>query len=93
MERLVSESNRISLNEIEGKEVILTDFHFEPSKFHENAEAAVLQLEVDGELKVVRTEAIVVVEVCRRAKKTDLPAPVIFRKVTSSKGRTYWMVE
>ena len=91
------EGEKIKLSEIEGQEVILVDFKFGQSKYHEGREFTMMQLEVDGELKHASNGSGVLVDLFHRIEKLGkdekLPAPVVFQKVQSAEGRTYWTIK
>ena len=85
------EGEKIKLADIEGNEVMLIDFHFGISTFQEGKQYLTLQIELEGEKKVASTGGKVLVEAFHNInKEKDLPAPVIFRKVMSSQGRSFW---
>lgn len=88
------EGERIDKKDVQGEEVILVDFAFMPNKFKEGKETAILQLEIDGELRICFIGGDVVVEGLKKIqpqKDKLLPGPVTFDKDKTKDGkRTFW---
>lgn len=94
------EGEKIDKADVDGKEVILVDFAFMPNKFKSTwddgtpAITAILQVEVDGELRILYIGGRVVVEGLKaiESRKDELlPGPVTFAKDKTQDGkRTFW---
>lgn len=87
------EGDKVTLAEIKGQEVEVLDFKFLKSAFREG-EYVTMQLRMGGELKMLNTEAQVVMNAFRNTNREDLPALVTFvQRTAEASGRTYWTME
>lgn len=92
------EGEKIEKKDIDGEEVILVDFAFMPNKFKPGEETAILQLEIDGALRICFIGGQVVVQglkkIEEKGKDKFLPGAVIFTKEKTKDGKkTFWTMK
>lgn len=65
--------DKIKLNKILNKQIIVHDFKVSDSKFENSGKCLNLQIEVDGEKRVVFTRGSVLIKMLELANKNDFP--------------------
>jgi hypothetical protein len=89
----VMKGNLITIEELLGKEVLITGLDWKESTFKEDTDYLSLTVEVDGEEKVLNTGAQRVVAVFKEVKLEDLPIYAAFDKITLPGGKRVYIVK
>ncbi len=82
----------VSVEDVLGKPILVKGFTFRDSTFKEDTEYLSLEVEVDGEDKVLNTGAERIVHAFKYVKYDQLPAYVTFEKVMTKAGRRVYRI-
>lgn len=88
----IMKGNFLSMDDILGKEVLITEMEWIKSAYREDEQYLTLSLEIDGETKKVNTGATRVVDVFKHVDELDLPIYARFEKITLPNGRRVYKV-
>lgn len=84
------EGEKIPMKELVDRDIVLIDFETRPSLYHEGKNYALIQIEVDGQLKITTTTGAAVIGSLKYLKeKGGLPGRVKCKVIQkqSTKGR------
>lgn len=86
----VYEGDLVTMEAIENRKHTVLDFKFLPSTFREGGTYACIQIKLGGALKVVNTNAQVILKGLSNVDKSRLPQPNAFVKRMGKNQREYW---
>lgn len=89
----VLEGNFISIEEVLGKYIMVISIDWKDSTFKEDTQYLSLEIEVDGEPKILNTGAERVLQVFRTVKAELLPLYVCFEKLQLPGGRRVYRIK
>jgi len=91
--REILNGNLMTIEEVLGKDVLVTGFRFKESGFKEDSQYLSLEVKVGDEEGVINTGAQRIIPAFRQLSPADLPVLVTFEKITSKGGKRGYRIK